>query len=309
MIKPNKLNKGDYIGVVAPSSPIIGERKDDIDKAKEFIEKQGFKVKYSKNLFFNTNDYSATAKEKAEDINNMFKDKKVKMIWCASGGANSNSTFEYLDYEAIKQNPKIICGYSDITSLINIIHEKTELVTFSGMNFRTIVRDEDKFSFNEVINRFVNGSLGIGSPNEENEYKTIREGTTEGELVGGNLFLTKGLVSGKYNINFENKILFMEELGLESDPATVSSSLYFMKQNGIFNKIRGIWLGNYNHESGIPLEKIVEDVLENEYSFPIIKSNNFGHVYKQTVIPIGVKAKIDTTKQIKIELLETCINM
>ena len=307
MIKPNKLKKGDCIGVVAPSSPIIGERAEDIKRAKKIVESDGFKVKFAKNLFSNTNGYSATAKEKAEDINSMFEDKEVKMIWCAAGGANSNSTFEYLNYEVIKQNPKIICGYSDITSLINIISEKTELVTFSGMNFRTIIRDEENFSYNEVMNRFVNTSLEFGKPNGGNEYKTIKEGLAEGELIGGNLFLTKGLVSGKYSINFENKILFLEELGFESDPETVSGSLYFMKQNGVFDKIKGLWLGNYEHESGITLEKIVQDVLENEYEFPIIKSNNFGHVYKQTVIPIGVKARIDTTKKIKIELLESCM--
>ena len=307
MIKPQRLKKGDVIGVVAPSNPIIDERKEDIEKAKEIIEQRGFRVKFSKNLFSNTNGYSASAKEKAEDINEMFKDKEVKMIWCAAGGANSNSCFEYLDYELIKQNPKIICGYSDITSITNIIDEKSELVTFSSMNFRTIVKDEENFSYNEVINRFVEGSLEFGRPNGITEYKTIKEGKAEGELIGGNLFLTKGLVSGKYKINFENKILFIEELGFESDPTVVSSSLYYLKQNGIFDKIRGIWLGNYEHESGISLEKILLDVLGDEHNFPIIKSNNFGHVYKQTVIPIGTNARIDTSKEVKIELLENCV--
>ena len=83
MIIPNKLKIGDTIGVVAPSNPIIGENIEEIEKAKAIVEKTGFKVKYSKNLFSNTNEYSSTAKEKAEDINNMFKDKEVKMIWCA----------------------------------------------------------------------------------------------------------------------------------------------------------------------------------------------------------------------------------
>ena len=304
MIKPQRLKKGDIIGVVAPSSPIINDRKEDIEKAKEIIEQKGFKVKFAKNLFSNTNGYSAKAKEKAEDINEMFKDNDVKMIWCAAGGANSNSCFEYLDYDLIKKNPKIICGYSDITSIINIIAERTGLVTFSGMIFRTIVRDEETFSYNEVIKRFVDGSLEFGRPNGKDEYKTIKEGIAEGELIGGNLFLTKAMVSGKFEINFENKILFMEELGFESDPTVVSSSLYYMKQNGVFDKIKGIWLGNYEHESGIALEKIVLDCLEEKYNFPIIKSNNFGHIEKKEVIPIGTKAKI---KNGKIELIEKCV--
>lgn len=80
-----------------------------------------------------------------------------------------------------------------------------------------------------------------------------------------------------------------------------------MKQNGVFENIRGIWLGNYEHPSNISLEKIVMDVLEEEYDFPIIKSDNFGHGTLKTVIPIGIEAKIDTNAKDKIELLENCL--
>ena len=80
-----------------------------------------------------------------------------------------------------------------------------------------------------------------------------------------------------------------------------------MKQNGVFDKIKGIWVGNYEHESNITLEKIVMDVLGDEYYFPIIKSNNFGHIETKTVIPIGIKARIDTSKEVKIELIENCV--
>ena len=304
-ILPSKLNIGDTIGVVAPSNPIIGDNIEELNKAKEIVEKSGFKVKYSKNLFSNTNGYCSTAKEKAEDINGMFADKNVKMIWCAKGGNNSNSTFEYLDYELIKQNPKIICGYSDITSLTNIITENTGLVTFSGTNFKTIATDETDFSYKQALNRFLNGSLEFEPENEK--YITIQEGKAEGELIGGNLSLTKELVCGKYSIDFTDKILFLEELGYESDPAVVSNSLYYMKQNGVFDKIKGLWIGNYEHQSGITLEKIILDVFENKYKFPIIKSNNFGHIENKTVIPIGTKAEINTNENIKIKLIEKCI--
>lgn len=304
-ILPPKLNIGDTIGVVAPSNPIIGDNIEELNRAKEIAEKSGFKVKYSKNLFSNTNGYCSTAKEKAEDINEMFADKNIKMIWCAKGGNNSNSTFEYLDYELIKQNPKIICGYSDITSLTNIITEKTGLVTFSGTNFKTIATDETDFSYKQALSRFIDGSLKFEPENEK--YITIQEGKVKGELVGGNLSLTKELVCGKYSIDFTDKILFLEELGYESDPAVVSNSLYYMKQNGVFDKIKGLWIGNYEHQSGITLEKIILDVLENKYKFPIIKSNNFGHIENKIVIPIGTKAEINTNENIKIKLIEKCI--
>lgn len=305
MIIPEKLKIGDTIGVVAPSNPIIDDNIKELEDARKKVEKEGFKVKYSKNLFSNTNGYSSTAKEKADDINEMFKDKEVKMIWCAKGGQNSNSIFEYLNYESIKNNPKIVCGYSDITSLTNMITEKTGLVTFSGTNFKTIATDETDYSYDEVIKRFVDGSLEIGIEGEK--YKTLKDGIAEGKLIGGNLSLTRGLVEGKYSIDFTDKILFLEELGFETMPSLASNYLYYMKQNGVFDKIKGLWIGNYEHESGITLEKVVLDVLGDKYNFPIVKSNNFGHTETKTVIPIGTKAKIDTTKTRKIELLERCV--
>ena len=300
-----KKKKGDTIGIVAPSNPIIGDNIEEIKKAKEKVEKDGFKVKFAKHLYSNTHGYSSTAKEKAEDLNEMFADEEVNMIWCAKGGENSNSTFEYLDYELIKKNPKIICGYSDITSLTNMITQKTGLVTFSGTNFKTIATDETDYSYQEVMKRFVQRSLELGRPEEK--YQTIQEGKAKGQLIGGNLSLIRGLVAGKYQIDFTNKILFIEELGFETGPALASNFLYYMKQNGVFDKIQGLWIGNYEHESGVSLEKIIVDVLENKYHFPIIKSNNFGHTETKTVIPIGTKAEINTANKQPIKLIENCI--
>lgn len=296
MIFPKKLQKGDTIGVVAPSNPIIGENIQEIEKAKEIIEKLGFKVKYSKNLFSNTNGYSSTAKEKAQDINDMFADKDVKMIWCAKGGENSNSTFEYLDYNLIKENPKIICGYSDITSITNIITEKTGLITFSGTNFKTIATDETDFSLKEIIKIFVDGNTELGNPED---YTILQEGEAKGRLIGGNLSLIRGMVAGKYSIDFKNKILFLEELGIETGPALVSNYLYYMKQNRIFEQIKGLWIGSYEHESGISLEKIVFDVIGHDYKIPIIKSNNFGHIENKIVIPIGAEAEMTFKNNVK----------
>lgn len=87
----------------------------------------------------------------------------------------------------------------------------------------------------------------------------------------------------------------------------ISNYLYKLKQNGVFENVKGLWIGNYEHESGISLEHIVKDAIDDEYSFPIIKSDNFGHGLLKTVIPIGVKARIDTAKSEKIKILEQCL--
>lgn len=301
---PERLKKKDKIGVIAPSSPITENSLEDINNAITLMEVSGFEIVFGKNAFKNTLGYSATAKEKAEDINSMFKNPEIKAIFCAKGGENSNSTFEYIDYEIIKQNPKILCGFSDSTSITNMITQKTDLVTFNGPTFKSLTSWDTEYAYKQVINKFVLGKTELAE--EGDEFYTIKEGFAEGKLVGGNLSLTANLSSGKYSIDFTDKILFIEELAAESDAEMVSKNLYRMKQNGVFEKIKGIWVGNYEGE--VPLEKILLDTLEGEYNFPIIKSNNFGHIDKKQVIPIGTKSRIDTNKKIKIQLLENCVN-
>ena len=302
---PKSIKSGDTIGVIAPSDLIREKDLEYINKSKKMFKDLGYKVKFGKNVSKNTLSYGATAKQRAEDINEMFADKEVNAIIVVRGGADSNCTFDYIDYELIKNNPKIICGFSDSTSITNVIYSKTGLITFNGPTFKSLTSWETDYGFKELIKRFQDKNLSLGV--EEDEYITIQEGVAEGELVGGNLSLTTRLVAGKYSLDFTNKILFIEELGFESDPNLVNSNLYYMKQNGIFDKIKGIWVGNYEHESRISLEKILLDVLDGEYNFLIIKSNNFGHCDKKTVIPIGTKTKIDTRKDKKIILLEECL--
>ena len=295
-----KLKKGDTVGVIAPSSKIDKDDLEVINNSVLLMESTGLKVKFGKNAFKDTLGYSATPQEKAEDINTMFKDPEVKLIFCASGGFNSNSVIEYLDYELIKDNPKPLCGFSDSTSLENAIYSKTGIITFNGPTFKALTSWATPYAYEEVIKRFMEGNMELGT--NDDEYITIKEGKAEGILVGGNLSLTSEMVCGKYNIDFTDKILFIEEFCLETPPEGVSNYLYYMKQNGVFDKIKGIWVGNY--DGSVALEKIILDVLEDKYKFPIIKSNNFGHTEKKTVIPVGGKARIDTTKDRKIEIIE-----
>jgi len=110
----------------------------------------------------------------------MFKDKEISAIFCAMGGFYCNSTFDYLDFETIKNNPKIICGYSDPTSIINVISAKTGLVTFHGPNFKTLSSEETDYGYNEFVKRFIEKDLRIG---KNDQYKVIREGKAEGELL------------------------------------------------------------------------------------------------------------------------------
>ena len=180
-MKPKALKKGDTIGVIAQSEPITDKTLPYIENSVKLMEELGFKVKFSEHFYGNITGYGETAKNKAKDINAMFADKDVNAIFCGKAGFNCNSTFDYLDFNIIKDNPKIICGYSDPTSLINAIYAKTGLVTFYGPNFKTLSSDETSYGFEEVKKRFIEKDLRLGT--EDDEYRVIKDGTAEGILV------------------------------------------------------------------------------------------------------------------------------
>lgn len=303
---PNKLKKGDTIAVIAPSNAVS---KDDTKFLKETEKKfnnYGINVIYGKNIYSNSLEYGATPREKANDLNEAFQNKNVQAIFCAKGGENSNTIFEYIDYEMIKQNPKIFCGFSDSTFLLNMIYQKTGLVTFHGSTFKAISDWDSPCVFEDIINKMVKGNTSLNMNSKT--FNVIKNGIAEGILVGGNLSCIREMVCGEYSVDFKDKILFIEDLGEESNPKFESNFLYYMKQNKVFDQIKGLWIGNYEHESKIKLEKIVLDVLENDYNFPIIKSDNFGHITKKQVIPVGGNARIDTANKEKIILVEKCVN-
>ena len=305
---PTKLKKGDTIGVIAPSNYIEKDDLEYINASIALMEASGFKVKFGKYVFEDTLGYGTSPEKRAADINWAFKDDEVKAIMCVKGGEDSNTTLDYIDYEMIKKHPKIICGFSDNTSILNAIHEKTGLVTYHGPTFKSLTSWETGYAYKQFIKTFAENteSLIMGEP--EDEYTTIQAGQVTGELVGGNLSLFTKLVCGKYAVNLQDKILFLEELGFEAAPEMVNSNIYYLKQNGVFDRIAGLWIGNYEHPSKVSIEKIIKNAIGDEYKFPIIKSDNFGHIDKKIIIPIGTKAEINTNEKIKIKLVEKCVD-
>ena len=292
----NKLKKGDTIGVVCPSDKVNDEDIPEIKEAERLLKERGYNVVFGKNVYKNTTGYGATAKEKAEDINEMYANKNINAIMSLKGGFNSNSVYEYLDLNTIKSNNKIICGYSDSTSYINYIHEKTDNIGFIGPNFKSLnAPDTNYYLLDEMLKRLENNYYDLAT--DDSEFRMIKEEQAVGELVGGNLSLTTGLID---EIDFTNKILFLEEFSFESPSAMVSNYLYRLRQKGVFNKVSGIWLGNY--EGDVAIEKILMDTIEDmNLNIPIIKSDNFGHIERKITIPLGVKAEI---KDGKIKLVE-----
>lgn len=204
---PEKLKPGDEVRIIAPSRSmkILGE--DCIAIATERLEAMGLKVTYGKYVYESDDDYMSASKEhRAEDLNDAFKDKNVKAILTVIGGFNSNQILNLIDYEAIKENPKILCGFSDITALLDTIYAKTGLVTYYGPHFSslgmkkgceyTVEYFKKMFFETEEIEvksseSWSNDAWFIDQENREfipNEGMfVINEGEAEGVIVGGNL--------------------------------------------------------------------------------------------------------------------------
>ena len=217
---PARLQKGDTLGIIAPSDSVTEKNLEEFNKSILLMEGSGYKLKIGKNLFANPTGYGATVEQKAEDLNRMFADDEVKMVWCAKGGFNSNSIFDLIDYELIKKNPKILCGYSDTTAIANMIYEKTGLVTFSGQTFKGLSACETEYCYKEIIKRFQDGSLELGTKNDE--YRVINPGQAEGIMIGGNLSIMSNLITGKYNVGITYKIIFYEAFWIDYPPESES---------------------------------------------------------------------------------------
>lgn len=299
-----KMNTPYYRGKIAVycgSRQVHEKDFKNYNNAINFVNNLGFEVIEDKKLFASSINDFYSPKHRAHFFNTAIIDREVKVLFSCKGGADCIAMLDYLDYSAIKNNPKIICGYSDITILINYINYKSKVITYWGPNFTLLGKTESQFCREDFVSKFINNEKGLGRLNDR--YVVIREGCATGEIIGGTISSLSFLVAGKYNINFSDKILILEEFGKKIEPLKLKAYLAFFKQNGIFDKINALWIGNYENDFGYSLE---QDILEltQDKSFPIIKSNNFGHIYENMIIPIGSKATINTNLQMPITTIK-----
>lgn len=297
-----KLNKGDTIGVVSPSTPVTpGDEQ--FEQGIECLKNMDFRVVLGKHVHSNTLGYSATPLEKADDINDMFADNSVQAILCSQGGENSNSCLPLLDWEVIRANPKVFLGMSDITVLQNAICAKTGLVTFHGNDLMWgFGRDPTAYDIQEFVNRLVEGQNGKILANGPRE--TVRGGIARGILRGGSLWSLLKLAGTPYWPVFTGAVLFLEAIGL--DPLAGDRMLHQLKQIGVFEQVAGVLLGHFDGLDNDPKATIhIQNVILNvtrEYAFPILKTSDFGHNCPNTVLPVGAEVKMDADEQ-DIEIL------
>ncbi|MBN1219935.1 MAG: LD-carboxypeptidase [Anaerolineae bacterium] len=301
-----RLKKGDKIGVVSPSNP-VAQDDPQMNNGVRFLTEMGFEVVLGQHVFSNTLGYAALPREKAADINTMFADESVKAIICSQGGYTANACLPYLDWQVIKSNPKIFLGISDISVLLNAIYAQTGLVTFHGNDVMWgFGNDPTPYDIQEFEDRLM--AAKIGPVNANRARKTVRSGTAEGVLLGGNLNCLMKLAGTSYFPDFTNTILFVEAMTIK--PEECDFMFRQLQQIGVFDRMQGVMVGYIESLQNDPEATLqMEDVLLNvtaEYDFPILKVNEFGHNCPNTTLPVGSRLRMDADGQ-EIEILEKCI--
>lgn len=324
-IIPAKLNRGDKIRVIAPSRSLqlIGEETKQI--ANKRFEEMGLTLSFGKHVNEMDDFASSSIKSRIEDLHDAFTDKSVKAILTVIGGFNSNQLFKYIDWDLIKNNPKIFCGYSDITALNNAMHAKTGLITYSGPHYSTFGQ---KLHFDYSLEYFKRCLLSHEqfeiqpskewsddawyidqdkrelSPNEG--YLVIHEGQAEGIILGANLCTFNLLQGTEYMPSLTNSLLFIED-DYESVPHTFDRDLQSLIYQPGFEDVKGIVIGKFQKASKMTndlLKQIIETKRELK-NIPVIANVDFGHSDPKITFPIGGTAIIKADSNIvRLQVVE-----
>jgi muramoyltetrapeptide carboxypeptidase len=299
IIKPQALGPGQDIGIIAPAGPV---EPDTLRSGIEILIGLGFKPVLGSHLYNKKGYLAGDDISRLEDIHEMFENKDIKAIFCARGGYGCTRLLEQLDYSLIRRNPKIIMGFSDITALLISIWGQTGLITFHGP-LVTSLKNDSQYNVKHVVD-LLGGEGGLSISLEQAE--AFSPGEAEGVFVGGNLSLIIHLIGTPYLPSLDGNILFIEEKG--EAPYRLDRMLTHLHQGGIFKNIKGLIIGSLVECGG---NKEIEQVLGNCFSdldIPIVYGGPFGHGEENMVLPIGVKAKFDTSEML-LNIIESPVQV
>ena len=317
LIKPPALKKGDTVGLVTPASPLFDAHRLMI----EVIEKMhnlGFKTKLGKNIFKRYGYLAGTIQERLDDLHAMFADPEVKAIIAIRGGYGSAQLLPHLDYDLIKKHPKILMGYSDITSLLLGIHAQTGLVTFHGPVAESTFTDYTRLNMQNALMSTKAPQVIPDAPYTENLQTSnriwaMRSGISTGRLLGGNMTLFESLLGTPYEVDTTDSILFFEEVGEE--PYDVDRMLNHIKMAGKFERCKGVIFDKMptvkprDFEPAFYRNLSVEQVIENvfkDYDFPVCVGFSLGHIANKPTMPQGIRVKLDGDKK-QLTFLEAAV--
>ncbi|QIP15849.1 LD-carboxypeptidase [Spirosoma aureum] len=313
-IKPARIKAGDTVGLICPASPAYS--RETVQITIESLQALGLQTKVSSHFYDRYGYLAGRDADRAADLNAMFADPSVKMIMAMHGGWGCARLLPLIDYELIRQNPKILVGYSDITALLLAIYTKTGLITMHGpvgavtWNAFTVDWLRQVLMDGQVVT-FQNPSKKDDNLTQiKDRIMTLRPGIAQGQLVGGNLTVLSHLLGSAYIPDWKGKILFVEDT--HEDIYSVDRMLTHLKLAGVLSQLTGFVFGKCSScepGSGGYGSLTFEDVLTDHIiplNIPAFSGSMIGHITDKFTVPLGINAEIDAAKG-TIRLLEHAV--
>ncbi|TDQ18856.1 muramoyltetrapeptide carboxypeptidase [Algoriphagus boseongensis] len=300
---PNPIKKGDKVGIISPSAATADRME--FTYAKEAMEALGFEVVLGENLKNRFGHLAGTDEERAADLNAMFANPEIKAIICIRGGSGAARILPLIDYSVVKNNPKPILGYSDITALHCALHSQTGLISFHGPNGSGSwnsfnVKQFEKVFFEKSLVTYKNeASKGDELVVKANRIQTLTSGIAEGKILGGNLTVLSALSGTPYYPDFQDAILFIEDIG--EDPYRIDRMMSTLQLNGTLSKIKGFVFGQCNDcKPGGGYGAMTVDEIMDQYikplGIPAYIGAMIGHIPKQFIIPVGAQVRLNANE-------------
>ncbi len=261
-----------------------------IETKKEFLD--GVKTLESWGLHVVNREFSKvipSPKEKAAELHRAFKDASIDFILARRGGASSMKMLPFVDFDLIRRHPKPLAGFSDLSTLLNSIHERTGMITLHSpmvLNFTDPTRFTIR-SFKNALNGFPNKSLFSGAP-----VKVYREGKARGTLKGGNLVTLSTLIGTPWDVPTKGAVVFLEDV--DEKPHEVDRYLSMWILAGKFKGIKGLIIGDFRGVKPADVLKTLTDQMT--MPFPVVYCPYIGHVKNKITLPVGAAVELDTRK-------------
>jgi muramoyltetrapeptide carboxypeptidase len=316
-LRPPALLPGDTVGLIAPASPLIDLR--DISRARRVLTELGFQVLEGDHIRCRHGFLAGTDNQRAEDIHRMFSDSTVRAVIALRGGYGCGRLLELIDWDLLRANPKVLVGHSDLTALLNAVHERSGMVTFWGpMAGYDLGRSPSPFKIKhlrKVTSRTAEGSpvrLPASAPSpRRRKLRVISPGAVEGRLVGGNLSIIASLIGTPYEIATSGRLFFFEDV--DEEPYKMDRMLNQLSLAGKLKDAAGIIVGRcVDCESSgrmkrtFPLSEVLAHWLT-PLGVPVIHGLPIGHESDKLTLPIGVKARLDADGKPAVTLLEPAV--
>ncbi len=324
MLKPKKLNKGETVAFISPSSAHSSLFPLRLERARNFFIRRGYNVKLGKTTTLNIEGRAGTIEERIADITEQFRDPQVRAIIASSGGLFCNELLAHLDYKLISQNPKIFCGYSDNTLLSAAFLKKAGLTSFYGP---CVIPEFGEYPqpFEFTVRNFfraLEGNLDKILPAEsgtdefvdwfvkeehtrpllpKKKYEWIIPGQATGRIIGGCLPSLQQLAGTEYDFDYEGAILFLDipegdQIGKGMTPQRVDSLMTDLELTGKLQKSRAIILGRLFRQTPENELRIKEIAYQHarKYNLPLMYGVDLTHADPKVTIPLGVLTRLDS---------------